>query len=161
MIFYLKYILIAFIIVAIESSLIFKNMLNLYITPDLFLVYIFWLSIYNKKDIALITTLIGSLLLDLLMPFKSFINVVIYLSVAFTIFRLKEKFLISNIFMKFLIITGVSFFIILIKELYGFVTSKFFILDTNLIIFYWLSNIVLIYLIYYLKEILETRYDKV
>jgi rod shape-determining protein MreD len=161
MIYYLKYILIAFIIVAIESSLIFKNMLNLYITPDLFLVYIFWLSVYNKEDIALITTLIGSLLLDLLMSFESFINVVIYLSVAFTIFRLKEKFLISNIFMKFLIITGVSFFIILIKELYGFVTSKFFILDTNLIIFYWLSNIVLIYLIYYLKEILETRYDKV
>jgi hypothetical protein len=161
MIYYLKYILIAIIIVAIESSLIFKNMFNLYITPDLFLVYIFWLSIYDKEDVALITTLIGSLLLDLLMPFKSFINVLIYLSVAFTIFRLKEKFLISNIFMKFLIITGVSFFIILIKELYGFMTSKFFILDTNLIIFYWLSNIVLIYLIYYLKEILETRYDKV
>jgi hypothetical protein len=60
-----------------------------------------------------------------LMPFKSFINVIIYLSVAFTIFRLKEKFLISNIFMKFLIITGISFFIILIKELYGFMTSKF------------------------------------
>jgi len=161
MIYYLKYILIAIIIVSIESSLIFKNMFNLYITPDLFLVYIFWLSIYNKEDIALITTLIGSLLLDLLMPFKSFINVLIYLSVAFTIFRLKEKFLISNIFMKVLIITGISFFIILIKELYGFMTSKFFILDTNLIIFYWLSNIVLIYLIYYLKEILETRYDKV
>jgi rod shape-determining protein MreD len=161
MIYYLKYILIAFIIVAIESSLIFKNMFNLYITPDLFLVYIFWLSIYNKEDIALITTLIGSLLLDLLMPFKSFINVLIYSSIAFTIFRLKEKFLISNIFMKFLIITGISFFIILIKELYGFVTSKFFILDTDFIIFYWLSNIVLIYLIYYLKEILETRCDKV
>jgi rod shape-determining protein MreD len=136
-------------------------MFNLYITPDLFLVYIFWLSIYNKEDIALITTLIGSLLLDLLMPFKSFINVLIYSSIAFTIFRLKEKFLISNIFMKFLIITGISFFIILIKELYGFVTSKFFILDTDFIIFYWLSNIVLIYLIYYLKEILETRCDKV
>jgi rod shape-determining protein MreD len=161
MIYYLKYILIAFIIVAIESSLIFKSMFNLYITPDLFLVYIFWLSIYNKEDVVLITTLIGSLLLDLLMPFKSFINVIIYLSVAFTIFRLKEKFLISNIFMKFLIITGISFFIILIKELYGFMTLKFFILDTDLVIFYWLSNIVLIYLIYYLKEILETRYDKV
>jgi hypothetical protein len=161
MIYYLKYILIAFTIVAIESSLIFKNMINLYITPDLFLVYIFWLSIYNKEDIALTTALIGSLLLDLLMPFKSFINVIIYLSVAFTILRLKEKFLISNIFMKFLIITGISFFIILIKELYGFMASKFFILDANLTIFYWLSNIVLIYLIYYLKEILETRYDKV
>ncbi|WP_299227003.1 hypothetical protein [Sulfurihydrogenibium sp.] len=161
MIYYLKYILIAFIIVAIESSLIFKSMFNLYITPDLFLVYIFWLSIYDKEDVALITTLIGGLLLDLLMPFKSFVNVLIYLSVAFTIFRLKEKFLISNIFMKFLIITGISFFIILIKESYGFMTSKFFILDTNLIIFYWLSNIVLIYLIYYLKEILETKYDKV
>jgi len=161
MIYYLKYILIAFTIVAIESSLIFKNMFNLYITPDLFLVYIFWLSIYNKENIALITALIGSLLLDLLMPFKSFINVLIYLSVAFTIFRLKEKFLISNIFMKFLIITNISFFIVLIKELYGFMISKFFILDTDLIIFYWLSNIVLIYLIYYLKEILETRYDEV
>ena len=161
MIYYLKYILIAFTIVAIESSLIFKNMFNLYITPDLFLVYIFWLSIYNKEDIALITALIGSLLLDLLMPFKSFINVLIYLSVAFTIFRLKEKFLISNIFMKFLIITGISFFIILIKESYEFTTSKFFILDTDLIIFYWLSNIVLIYLLYYLKEVLEIRYDKV
>jgi rod shape-determining protein MreD len=161
MIYYLKYILIAFTIVAIESSLIFKSMFNLYITPDLFLVYIFWLSIYNKEDIALITALIGSLLLDLLMPFKSFINVLIYLSVAFTIFRLKEKFLISNIFMKFLIITSISFLIILIKELYGFMTSKFFILDINLIIFYWLSNIVLIYLLYYLKEILEIRYDKV
>jgi len=160
MIYYLKYILIAFTIVTIESSLIFKNMFNLYITPDLFLVYIFWLSIYNKEDIALITALIGSLFLDLLIPFKSFINVLIYLSVAFTIFRLKEKFLISNIFMKFLIITGISFFIIFIKELNGFTTSKFFILDINLIIFYWLSNIVLIYLIY-LKEILEIRYDKV
>gem|GEM_PF-2284047 len=161
MIYYLKYILIAIMIVSIESSLIFKNMLNLYITPDLFLVYIFWLSIYDKEDVALITTLIGSLLLDLLMPFKSFINVLIYLSVAFTIFRLKEKFLISNIFMKFLIITGISFFIILIRELYGFMASEFFILDINLTIFYWLSNIVLIYLIYYLKGILETRYDKV
>lgn len=158
MIYYLKYVLIAFIIVAIESSLFFKSMLSLYIVPDLFLVYIFWLSIYDKKNIVLITALIGSLLLDLLMPFKSFINVIIYLSTSLMIFRLKEKFLISNIFMKFLIITGISFYIIFIKGLYGYAISKFFIIDINLIIFYWLGNIILIYLIYYLKELLEAKY---
>ena len=161
MIIYLKHILLALIIISLESSLLFKKTFNLYTNPDIFLVYIFWLSLYDREDTALITALFGGILLDLLMPSESIINVLIYLSLTLITLKLKEKFLISNIFMKFLIITAISMYIILLNILYNFILSKVLVLDVMTYLFYWISNLVLIYLVYYLREFLMFRYDKV
>lgn len=157
MIYYLKYVLFGIILIVIQSTVIF-NILGFVVVPDIFLVYLFWLSITKEENILKIVSFIGGTFLDTLKPGFSFINIFSYFSVVFIILRFKEKIVISNFLIKFFLTSFLSFYIIFFKEIEMYIESKIIYIDYSQIIFYYLTNIVMMYFIYYYELFLSKDY---
>lgn len=157
MIYYLKYVLFGIILIIIQSTVIF-NILGFVVVPDIFLVYLFWLSITKEENILKIVSFIGGTFLDTLKPGFSFINIFSYFSVVFIILRFKEKIVISNFLIRFFLTSFLSFYIIFFKEIEMYIESKIIYIDYSQIIFYYLTNIVMMYFIYYYELFLSKDY---
>ncbi len=157
MIYYLKYILFGLFLIIIQSTVIF-NILGFVIIPDIFLVYLFWLSITKEENILKTVSFIGGMFLDTLKPDFSFINVFSYFSIAFIIIKFKEKIVISNFLIRFFLISFLSFYLIFFKEIEIYVESKIISIDYSQIVFYYITNLAMMYFIYYYELFLSESY---
>jgi len=150
MIFYLKYFVIAYLLVVIQSNVFFKGVLKLFIVPDFVLVYIFWLTMENKENIAKYVGLFIGIFLDLLNPEKTFINTFSYFFSTLYIINIKNKFIGLNFTLKLLAIVLFSLIVSIPKTVYSFFLSNVSLNQSlSLIGFYVLYNAVIIYFIYY------------
>lgn len=155
MIYYGKYFLILLLLIILQSSLIFKSLLNLAIVPDFLLVYTFWLVIEGKENLAKVIGIIAGMFLDLINPDKTFINTFSYFFSTMYILSLKAKFIQFNFLLKVLTIFLFSFIVYSLKTGYSYFSSGFFSeKDKAIFIFYTFSNVVMIYVIYYLDTFL-------
>lgn len=150
MIYYGKYFFIAYLLILIQSNLFFKDVLNLFVIPDFLLIYIFWLTVENRENLAKYVGLFGGIIFDLINPDKTFVNTLSYLLSAFYIINLKNRFITFNFFLKVLAVAIISLIVSISKTIYMFLTADFLTSkDFQLISFYVLSNTVIMYLIYY------------
>lgn len=151
MIYYGKYFFILFLLIVLQSSFVFKGLLNLAIVPDFILVYLFWLVIENKENMAKVTGITAGVFLDLLNPEKTFINTFSYFFSILYILSFKSKFIQFSFLLKILMIFIFSFIIYILKTSYSFFLTGFFSdRDKILFVLYTLSSVVMIYVIYYL-----------
>ncbi len=157
MIYYLKYILIGIFILCIQSTIIF-NSLGFLIVPDIFLVYLFWLSLTQEENILKNVSFVGGILLDMLKPGFSFINTFIYFSIVIILIKFKRKIMIFSFFIRFFLISFLSFYVIIFKEIDLYIESRVIYFDYSQIIFYYLTNLVMMYFIYYYELFLKKDY---
>ncbi len=158
MIYYGKFFLFAYLLMILQSTILFKGVLNLFIVPDFLLIYIFWLVIENKESIAKYVGLFSGIFLDLLNPDKTFINTISYFFSTLYIINLRNRFITFNFLLKIITVKVISLAVSIPKTIYlyyssGILTQK----DFQMIIFYVLSNGIIMYFVYYFDMFILKR----
>lgn len=158
---FLKYLLIGIFFLILQSSIIPK-FIGMEIVPNMVLVYLITISIYSGYGVLPILffyTLFGSMV-DSLSIEGRVVDGIIFPILAVIINLLKQKFLMSGIFIKTVAFILINVIYILLKESYEYVCSGY-LNFSEFEIYYTLSNLLVFYTLYRTREVLYGKDVKI